>query len=195
MAMLALKYWYFILLALIKAGINFSFFGGVQTAVTCSFSFPSSPLCVKPTPHYSGAWSTHTCADVTQAGCLWADVGAQTRAISEGQMGPSQCGCLVAQSTMAPVQTSCTTTTNRTPACVCVRGARVFAWINYLMPDISDATVDQGVSMSFLRILPLIHIHLLWNKSGMVEPDVTRLAAVHSVYCLLRQSGGCKSLT
>lgn len=102
-------------------------------------------------------------------------------------MGPSECGCLVAQSTMAPVQTSRPTTANRTRARVCVRTC-VCACINFLMPDISDATADQGITMSFLRILSPIRINSLWkrHKCGMMEPDVTRLAAVHSLYGLLR---------
>lgn len=90
--------------------------------VTFSFFFSnlSSSLCVKPTPRYSEAWSKHVCWRHTDY--LWADVCVRTRAISEGQMGPSQQhDGLVAQSTMAPVQTSRTTTSNRTPVCLCAR--------------------------------------------------------------------------
>lgn len=68
---------------------------------------------------------THMCW--RHAGCLWADVCVQTRAISEGQMGPSLWGCLVAQSTMAPDQTSRTATTSKDSH------TRVCARINYLM--------------------------------------------------------------
>lgn len=107
----------------------------------------------------------HTCT-WRHTGCLWADVGVQTRAISDGRMGPSQHCCLVAQSTMAPVQTSCPMPHNR-KWCICVcLCVRVCASFGYLMPDISDATADQGITMSFLRI---VRIHSLRERKVWVD--------------------------
>ena len=165
-------------------------FWGPQTAVTsgsCSPSFQPSP---PPAPVWNRliqapGQSTHV---LTSHGLLVGWRRCSDSSHIRGATGP-QCGCLVAQSTMAPVQTSCPTTANRTR--VCVRTcARVCACINFLMPDISDATTDQGISVSFLRILCPIRIHSLWkrHKCGMIEPDVTRLAAVHSLYCLAASS-------
>lgn len=48
------------------------------------------------------------------------------------------------------------------------------------MADMSDATVDQGVSVSFLRIVSPSRVRSLWNKSVTMEADVTGLAAVLS---------------
>lgn len=50
-------------------------------------------------------------------------------------------------------------------ACVCVC-AHVCASFSYLMPDISDARVDQGITMSFLRI---VRIHSLWERKMWVD--------------------------
>lgn len=64
--------------------------------------------------------------------------------------------------------------------------AHVCACINFLMPDISDATADQGISVSSRRTLLPVRIHSLWTrrKCGPIEPDATRLVAVHSLPCL-----------
>lgn len=74
--MLAVKYCCFILRALINAELNCSlyFFGVVGVTNNCDIrigltSLPtrSPSLSVKQT--HSGAWSKHTCADVTRAAC------------------------------------------------------------------------------------------------------------------------------
>lgn len=117
-------------------------------------------------------------------GCLWGDVGFQTPAISEGQMGPSrQHGCLVAQSTMAPVQTSRTTTTNRTPVCVCLCGRvrlsvleSVISCQTYLMLHWIKGSVCHFSKYCHLSVF----IHCRIRAGG--RRHMTRLAAV---YCLL----------
>ena len=174
-------------------------FWGLQTAVTsgsCSPSFQSSP---PPAPVWNRliqapGQSTHV---LTSHGLLVGWRRCSDSSHIRGATGPQSVWL-----PGSPVHNgSCSdlTSHNREQdpcvcvcVCVCVcecTCARVCACINFLMPDISDATADQGISMSFLRILCPIRIHSLWkrHKCGMIEPDVTRLAAVHSRYCLLRQ--------
>lgn len=191
MAMLTIKYSCSILLVVIKTDINFCFNGGwggwLHTSVTSPFflSYPLHlPLCEIDSSIYSGAWSNGTCADITQAACGLTSVS-RPRARSEGQMGSSLWGCLVAQSTMAPDQTSCPATTNKdSHTCVWAR-------INCLMQTYLMLQWLKVSVCNFLRILCSIRIHT--GKAGW--SSLMWLAAVHSLYCLWRKTRSQKSLT
>jgi len=137
------------LLALIKANISL-FLGGEGAANGCDIRITLSSLfilscilSVKPT--HAGTRSKHTCADVTRAACGLTSVF---------KLEPYQKGApaSVAAWYHSPQWLLFRPHVPQPQATLICVYVCVYACVNYLMPAISNASPDQGISMSFLRI-------------------------------------------